>query len=113
MTLNLSLRNTQIASMISDHHAHTSKAVAYDVLIERLPIVPWTEMSKTNQPVNIDSAIVSFAPFFGTHEINTYRVFVTGVPVNIHRYLARSWATTLLARVALKHGVSSVSDKQK
>ena len=97
--------------MMSDHHAHTSKAVTYDVLIERLPIVPWTEMSETNQPINIDSAIVSFAPFFGTHKINTYKVFVTGVPVNIHRNLARSWATTLLARVALKHEVSSVADK--
>ena len=33
---------------------------------------------------------------------------MTGVPVNIHRNLARSWATTLLARVALKQEVSSV-----
>ena len=44
-------------------------------------------------------------------KIDTYKVFVTGVPVNIHRNLARSWATTLLARVALKHEVSSVADK--
>ena len=34
-------------------------------------------------------------------------MFVTGVPVNIHRNFARSWATTLLARVALKLEVSS------
>ena len=34
---------------------------------------------------------------------------MTGVPVNIHRNLVRSWATTLLARVALEHEVSSVA----
>ncbi len=40
---------------------------------------------------------------------NTYKVFVTGVPVNIHLNLARSWATTLLARVALMYDMSSVA----
>jgi hypothetical protein len=38
---------------------------------------------------------------------------VTGVPVNIHRNLVRSWATTLLARVALKHEVSSIASHIK
>ena len=46
---------------------------------------------------------VILASFFRTHKWITYKVFVTGVPVNIHRNLARSWATTLLARVALKY----------
>ncbi len=41
--------------------------------------------------------------------MNTYKVFVTGVPVNIHRNSARSWATTLLARVPLKHEMSPVA----
>jgi hypothetical protein len=45
---------------------------------------------------------------FGCRKENAYRLFVTGVPVNIHRYLVRSWATTLLARVALKRDMSVV-----
>ena len=68
-------------------------------------------MSEANQPIEIGSiAMMSLfdRPLECTKR-NAYRVFVTGVPVNIHRYLARSWATTLLARVALKHVMSSVA----
>lgn len=60
-------------------------------------------MSEANQPIDIRSVIAGSHPS-GRNDVKfAYREFVTGVPVNIHRYFARSWATTLLARVALTH----------
>jgi hypothetical protein len=62
------------------------------------------KMPKTNQPIEIRSIVVlSQHHSFERKKRNTCKVFVTGVPVNIHRNLAPSCATTLLARVALKY----------
>ena len=72
--------------------------------MERLPNIPWPKVPKTNQPIEIHPIVVlSQHQSFERKKRNTYKVFVTGVPVNILRNLAPSCATTLLARVALKY----------
>ena len=56
MILNPGLRDVQISDRQSRPYSH---GVAYDVFVERLPNIPWPKVSKTNQPIEIRSIVVT------------------------------------------------------
>ena len=77
----------------------------HNICLKALPIVPRSEPSETKETINIRPEIlIRFRVI--DKALRTYKVLVTGVPVNIHRYTALMYVRLRLVRVAL----SSVSN---
>ena len=59
------------------------------MLIEIIPVIPRAEVAETEETVDIRS-VSEMSPARDTEGQVTYSELVTGVPVSIQRYLART-----------------------
>ena len=70
------------------------------MLIEARPVIPRSKTSKTEKTINVGSAIAAISTP-NKKLTKTYKLLVTGVPVNIHRYVALMYERLILERVDL------------
>jgi len=72
------------------------------MLIEIIPVIPWSKPSKTQKTIDIcpKNAVSDKGCPLTTEYL--YKVLVTGVPVSIHRYFDLTRAKLILARVELE-----------
>jgi len=97
IVLNPCLEGVQITTKRAPQFTH-------NVFIEVIPCVEGSEPSEAQKRVDVRSGSTNLASARGwdKHELCPHRVFVTGVPESIHRYLDRSLAAVRLARVVLR-----------
>lgn len=72
------------------------------MLVEVVPVIPWPKPPKAQKTIDIcpKNAVSDKRYPLATEYL--YKVLVTGVPVNIHRYFDLTRAKLILARVELE-----------